>query len=189
MLSLTESTWLSGPASDGRRQCLVNGSSAWLRSRAYIYCSSEENCKSEQLLCRRMDGRTDERTKGFSRKALVEIGSQLCCSSFCRCPQTTSSVYTVGPLVKRPLFPTSKTSQDATTSCKADAREAITSSCDKMSRDAVRDRTVEQYDYRRTMALRTMALRTTWCKGSFKKRRPVEWRLALQGRLMMTLAA
>jgi hypothetical protein len=61
------------------------------------------------------------------------------------------------PLVKSPLFPTSKTSQDATTSCKADAREAITSSssCDKMSRDAVRDRAVEQYDYRRTMALRT----------------------------------
>ena len=83
VLSLTESTWLSGPASDGRRQCLVNGSSAWLRSRAYIYCSPEENCKSEQLLCRRMDGRTDERTKGFSRKSLVEIGSQLCCSRFC----------------------------------------------------------------------------------------------------------
>jgi hypothetical protein len=36
----------------------------------------------------------------------------------------------------------------------------------------------------RTMALRTMALRTntqtTWCKGRYKKRRPVEWRLALQ---------
>ena len=75
------------------------------------------------------------------------------------------------PLVKSPLFPTSKTSQDATTSCKADAREAITSSCDKMSRDAVRDRTVEQYDYRRTMALRTNT-QTTWCKGGFKNGGP-----------------
>ena len=109
------------------------------------------------------DGWTDGRTnKGFFTKI---VGRD-------REPTVLQQVLQSIPLVKSPLFSTSKTSQDATTSCKADAREAITSSCDKMSRDAVRDRTVEQYDYRRTMALRTMALRTTWCKGSFKKRRP-----------------
>ena len=126
------------------------------------------------------DGWTDGRTnKGFFTKS---VGRD-------REPTVLQQVLQSIPLVKSPLFPTSKTSQDATTSCKADAREAITSSCDKMSRDAVRDRTVEQYDYRRTMALRTMALRTTWCKGSFKKRRPAVCRIGLQGRLMMTLAA
>ena len=181
MLSLTESTWLSGPASDGRRQCLVNGSSAWLRSRAYIYCRLQPRGKlQKRATFVQTDGWTDGRTnKGFFTKI---VGRD-------REPTVLQQVLQSIPLVKSPLFSTSKTSQDATTSCKADAREAITSSCDKMSRDAVRDRTVEQYDYRRTMALRTMALRTTWCKGSFKKRRPVEWRIALQGRLMMTLAA
>jgi hypothetical protein len=44
-------------------------------------------------------------------------------------------------------------------------------SCDKMSRDAVRDRTVGQYDHRRTMALRANT-QTTWCKGSFKNGGP-----------------
>ena len=123
----------------------VRTGSAWLRSRAYIYCSSGENCKSEQFLC--TDGWTDGRTnKWFFTKS---VGRD-------REPTVLQQVLQSIPLVKSPLFSTSKTSQDATTSCKADAREAITSSCDKMSRDAVRDRTVEQYDYRRTMAIRAI---------------------------------
>ena len=157
----------------------VHTGSAWLRSRAYLYILQLRGKLQKRATFVQTDGWTDGRTnKGFFTKI---VGRD-------REPTVLQQVLQSIPLVKSPLFSTSKTSQDATTSCKADAREAITSSCDKMSRDAVRDRTVEQYDYRRTMALRTNT-QTTWCKGSFKKRRPVEWRLALQGRLMVTLAA
>jgi hypothetical protein len=82
-------TWLSGPASDGRRQCLVNDSSAhWQcvveKQGLYIYILQLRGKLQKRAIFvkRRMHGRTNERTKGFSvGKALVEIGSQLCCSS------------------------------------------------------------------------------------------------------------
>ena len=158
----------------------VRTGSAWLRSRAYIYCSPEENCKSEQLLCSvQTDGWTDGRTnKGFFTKS---VGRD-------REPTVLQQVLQSIPLVKSPLFSTSKTSQDATTSCKADAREAITSSCDKMSRDAVRDRTVEQYDYRRTMALRTNT-QTRHGVRAASKTEARRMAFSPTGRLLMALAA
>jgi hypothetical protein len=173
-------TWLSGPASDGRRQRLVNDSSAhWqcVVEKQGLYLLQLRGKLQKRAISVQTDGWTDERTKVFSRKALVEIGSQLCCSRSCRCPQTTSSVDTIG---EEPALPHV---QDQPR-CHNKLQGRCTWSnylflCDKMSRDAVRDRTVEQYDYRRTAPPDEHPDDMVY-KGSYKKRRPVEWRLALQ---------
>jgi hypothetical protein len=139
--------WLSGPASEGRRQRLVNdGSKDWqcVVEKQGLYTAAPRKIAKASNFCvdRWMDGRTNEGvfTKSVGRKREPTV---LLLQQLLPLPATHKLRryrWRRGRSSARPR--PAKMPQQAAR--QMHIHGAIASSCDIMSRDAVRDRTVEQ---------------------------------------------